>query len=108
MDEKNQRQNKFKGKLSEERGKKLDSIRFMWDKYEHEWHVFCAVKRFKDKEEVAEREEGRGQARGGVGRWQTNAEGLGIVDGHSKDRQKQWQIGSTPRRDVERDLLCVG
>ena len=48
---KNQRQNKFKGKLSEERERKLDSIRFMWDRWEHEWHaMFCAVKRFKDKE----------------------------------------------------------
>ena len=29
----------------------MNSIRFMWDKYEHEWHaMFCAVKRFKDKE----------------------------------------------------------
>ena len=47
----NQRQNKFKGKLLYERERKLDSIRFMWDKYEHEWHaMFCAVKRFKDKE----------------------------------------------------------
>ena len=47
----NQRQNKFKGKLSEERERKLNSIRFMWDKYEHEWHaMFCAVKRFKEKE----------------------------------------------------------
>ena len=42
---------KFKGKLSDERERKLDSIRFMWDKWEHEWHaMFCAVKRFKDKE----------------------------------------------------------
>ena len=41
-----QRQNKFKGKLLEERERKLDSIRFMWDKREHEWHaMFCAVKR---------------------------------------------------------------
>ena len=47
----NQRQNKFKGKLSDERERKLNSIRFMWDKWEHEWHaMFCAVKRFKDKE----------------------------------------------------------
>ena len=46
-----QRQNKFKGKLSEERERKLNSIRFMWDRWEHEWHaMFCAVKRFKDKE----------------------------------------------------------
>ena len=46
-----QRQNKFKGKLLYERERKLDSIRFMWDKCEHEWHaMFCAVKRFKDKE----------------------------------------------------------
>ena len=46
-----QRQNKFKGKLLYERERKLDSISFMWDKYEHEWHaMFCAVKRFKDKE----------------------------------------------------------
>ena len=54
----NQRQNKFKGKLSDERERKLNSIRFMWDRWEHEWHaMFCAVKRFKDKdkrEEVAE------------------------------------------------------
>ena len=47
----NQRQNKFKGKLLEERERKLNSIRFMWDRWEHEWHaMFCAVKRFKDKE----------------------------------------------------------
>ena len=47
----NQRQNKFKGKLSDERERKLNSIRFMWDKREHEWHaMFCAVKRFKEKE----------------------------------------------------------
>ena len=46
-----QRQNKFKGKLLYERERKLDSIRFMWDRWEHEWHaMFCAVKRFKDKE----------------------------------------------------------
>ena len=46
-----QRQNKFKGKLSDERERKLSSIRFMWDKYEHEWHaMFCAVKRFKEVE----------------------------------------------------------
>ena len=46
-----QRQNKFKGKLLYERERKLDSIRFMWDKYEHEWHaMFCALKRFKEKE----------------------------------------------------------
>ena len=46
-----QRQNKFKGKLLDERERKLSSIRFMWDKYEHEWHaMFCAVKRFKEKE----------------------------------------------------------
>ena len=29
-----QRQNKFKGKLLDERDRKLNSIRFMWDKYE--------------------------------------------------------------------------
>ena len=47
----NQRQRKFKGKLSDERERKLSSIRFMWDQREHEWHaMFCAVKRFKDKE----------------------------------------------------------
>ena len=46
-----QRQNKFKGKLIEERERKLNSIRFMWDKWEHEWHaMFCALKRFKEKE----------------------------------------------------------
>ena len=46
-----QRQNKFKGKLSEERERKLNSIRFMWDRWEHEWHaMFCSVKRFRDKE----------------------------------------------------------
>ena len=46
-----QRQNKFKGKLSDERERKLNSIRFMWDQREHEWHaMFCAVKRFKDNE----------------------------------------------------------
>ena len=53
-----QRQSKFKGKLSEERERKLNSIRFMWDKWEHEWHaMFCAVKRFKDKEGRWPREE---------------------------------------------------
>ena len=47
----NQRQNKFKGKLSDERERKLNSIRFMWDRWEHEWHaMFCAVKRFKEVE----------------------------------------------------------
>ena len=47
----NQRKSKFKGKLLYERERKLDSIRFMWDRWEHEWHaMFCAVKRFKDKE----------------------------------------------------------
>ena len=46
-----QRQFKFKGKLSDERERKLNSIRFMWDQREHEWHaMFCALKRFKDKE----------------------------------------------------------
>ena len=46
-----QRQNKFKGKLSDERERKLNSIRFMWDRWEHEWHaMFCAVKRFKEEE----------------------------------------------------------
>ena len=47
----NQRQSKFKGKLLYERERKLDSIRFMWDRWEHEWHaMFCALKRFKEKE----------------------------------------------------------
>ena len=47
----NQRTSKFKGKLPDERERKLNSIRFMWDQREHEWHaMFCAVKRFKDKE----------------------------------------------------------
>ena len=46
-----QRTSKFKGKLSDERERKLNSIRFMWDRWEHEWYaMFCAVKRFKDKE----------------------------------------------------------
>ena len=46
----NQRQNKFKGKLDDERERKLTAIRFMWDQREYEWHaMFCAVKRFKDK-----------------------------------------------------------
>ena len=46
-----QRQSKFKGKLDDERERKLTAIRFMWDKYEYEWYaMFCAVKRFKDKE----------------------------------------------------------
>ena len=49
----------------------------------------------------------RGQARGGVGRWQTSAEGLGNMDGHSKDRQKQWEINSIPRREVEGDWLSI-
>ena len=43
----NQRQNKFKGKLSDER-RELNSIRFMWDRWEHEWHaMFYALKKFK-------------------------------------------------------------
>ena len=46
-----QRTSKFKGKLLDERERKLNSIRFMWDRWEHEWHaMFCALKRFKDKE----------------------------------------------------------
>ena len=29
----------------------LNSIGFVWDRWEHDWHaMFCAVKRFKDKE----------------------------------------------------------
>ena len=55
--------------------------------------MFCAVKRFKDKEGRWPREKkGRGQARGGVGRWQTSAEGLANVDEPSKRQQKkQWE-----------------
>eukprot|EP00949_MAST-11_sp_MAST-11-sp1_P003669 g3669.t1 len=34
-----QRTSKFKGKLLDERERKLDSIRFMWDRWEHEWHA---------------------------------------------------------------------
>ena len=45
----NQRQ-KVQGEIADERERKLNSIRFMWDKWEHEWHaMFCAVKRFKEK-----------------------------------------------------------
>ena len=33
---------------------------------------------------------------------------LADVDEQSKDRQKQWQIDSTPGRDVELHWLCVG
>ena len=69
--------------------------------------MFCAVKRFKDKEGRWPRLKGRGQARGGVGRWQTSAEGLGKVDEHAKDRQKQWKIDSIPGREVELHWLCV-
>ena len=50
----NQRTAKFREKLLDERERKLNSIRFMWDQREHEWHAMCcALKRFKDKEEVA-------------------------------------------------------
>ena len=56
---------------------------------------------------MAQTEEGRGQARGGVGRWQTSAEGPGTVDEHAKDRQKQRKDDSTPGREVERDWLSI-
>ena len=56
--------------------------------------------------EVAEREKGRGQARGGVGRWQTSAEGLGNVDENQK-KTKAMEIDSTPGREVERDWLSI-
>ena len=47
-----QRTSKFKGKLSEERERKLNSIRFVWDEKEHNWEVMlAALKSFKDKEE---------------------------------------------------------
>ena len=42
---------------------------------------------------MAETRKGRGQARGGVGRWQTSAEGLGKVDEQSKAKSNG-QIGS--------------
>ena len=46
-----QRTSKFKGKLSEERERKLNSIGFVWDEKEHNWKVlFAALKSFKDKE----------------------------------------------------------
>ena len=105
-----QRQNKFKGKLLDERERKLNSIRFMWDRWEHEWHaMFCAVKRFKDKE----------------GRWprQQKAEDkreVVLADGkpvlrdlamwmnNQKKDKSNGQIDSTPGRDVELHWLCVG
>ena len=47
----NQKTTKFKGKLLDESERKLNSIRFLWDKYEHEWHaMLCALKRFKEKQ----------------------------------------------------------
>ena len=96
---------KRNGKLIPLREEKLNSIGFVWNKKEHEWHaMFCAVKRFKEKEERWPRQhQTEGQARGGVGRWQTSAEGLGKVDVPSKERQRQWKDDSTPGRDVERD-----
>ena len=104
----NQRQNKFKGKLSDERERKLNSIRFMWDQREHEWHaMFCAVKRFKDKE----------------GRWPRcdkaeDKREVVLADGkpvlrdlamwmNNKRQQKAMEIDSTPGREVELHWLCV-
>ena len=70
-------------------------------------HVLRCEKVQREGGEVAETEEGRGQARGGVGRWQTSAEGLGKMDGHSEERQKNWKIESTPGKEVERDWLSI-
>ena len=96
-------------KLIPFREKKLNSIGFMWDKWEHEWHaMFCALKRFKEKEgrwpRICKAEDKRevvladGKA----------VLGTGNVDGQPKERQKNWKIESTPGREVERDWLCVG
>ena len=95
--------------MLDERERKLNSIRFMWDKYEHEWHaMFCAVKRFKEKE----------------GRWprQNKAEDkreVVLADGKpvlrdlamwmsNQKTQKQWQIDSIPGREVELHWLSMG
>ena len=56
---------------------------------------------------MAEAEKGRGQARGGVGSWQTSAEGLDSMDEEAKGCQNQWQIDSPPRKEVERDWLSI-
>ena len=46
-----QRKNYFKEILLEERERKLNSIRFVWDQREHAWHaMFSALKRFKEEE----------------------------------------------------------
>ena len=67
-----------------EEGKKLNSIRFMWDKHEHEWHaMFCAVKRFKERRRWPRRTRQR-TSKGSVGRWQTSAEGFGIMDQNAR------------------------
>ena len=69
-----QRQNKFKEKLSDERERKLNSIRFMWDRWEHEWHaMFCAVKRFKDKEGGGRDVIRQRTSERWCGRWQSSA-----------------------------------
>ena len=39
----NQRQSKFKGKLPDERERKLNSIRFMWDKYGNTSGMPCSA-----------------------------------------------------------------
>ena len=49
-----------------------------------------------------------GQARGGVGRWQTSAEGLGNVDEHSKKTKSNDKLIPLPGREVELHWLCVG
>ena len=41
---------------------------------------------------MAETGKGRGQARGGVGRWQTSAEGLGKVDEQSKESKSNGKL----------------
>ena len=104
----NQKTDKSNGKLIPLREEKLNSIGFVWDEKEYNWKVClrCEILQ-REGGEVAETWKGRGQARGGVGRWQTSAEGLGKVDEQSKERQKQWQIDSTPGREVERDWLSI-
>ena len=84
---------------------RLNSIGFVWDEKEHNWKD--AVKSFKEKEGGGRDVKGRGQARGGVGRWQTSAEGLGRVDGHQKTAKSNGKLDSTPGREVERDWLSI-
>ena len=74
---------KSRGKLIPLREEMLNSIGFVWNKYEFEWHaMFCAVKRFKDKEgRWPKRATAENDKREVVLARQTSAEGLGCVDG---------------------------